>query len=162
MDVEQFWDLVKKSKRGAEDCEEQAEHLIERLAMLEPQNIVDFDRHMRQRLAESYRWDVWAVAYIINGGCSDDGFDYFRGWLVAQGRDFFEHVLRVPEHAAKNVKDEEVECEAILYAASDAYLAKTGNELPPSNVEQPEEPIGQKWAEEDLEKLYPKLCKRFW
>jgi len=25
------------------------------------------------------------AAYIINGGCSDDGFEYFRRWLVLQG-----------------------------------------------------------------------------
>ena len=35
---------------------------------------------------DSYRWDLWGAAYLANGGCSDDGFDYFRGWLIGQGR----------------------------------------------------------------------------
>ena len=26
-------------------------------------------------------------------GCSDDTFDYFRGWLIAQGKETFEKVL---------------------------------------------------------------------
>ena len=43
---------------------------------------------MRQRLAEAYRWDIWAIAFIINGGCSDDGFEYFRGWLVRKAKNF--------------------------------------------------------------------------
>jgi hypothetical protein len=30
--------------------------------------------------------DQWGAAYLANGGCSDDGFDYFRGWLIGQGR----------------------------------------------------------------------------
>ena len=36
---------------------------------------------------------LWDAAYLINGGCSDDGFDYFRGWLVDQGRETFERCL---------------------------------------------------------------------
>jgi hypothetical protein len=40
-------------------------------------------------MAESYTNPLWAAAYVINGGCSDDGFDYFRGWLIAQGREVF-------------------------------------------------------------------------
>jgi hypothetical protein len=35
---------------------------------------------------EAHRWDLWAAAYVINGGASDDGFEYFLGWLMAQGR----------------------------------------------------------------------------
>ncbi len=100
MDVEQFWEIVRKSKRGAGDCDTLAEQLAARLEKLDPQDILAFDQHLRQRLAEAYRWDVWAVAYIINGGSSDDEFEYFRGWLVAQGQEFFGAVLQRPEHAA--------------------------------------------------------------
>jgi hypothetical protein len=41
-------------------------------------------------LAASYRTVLWAAACLINGGYSDDGFEYFRGWLIVQGRDVFE------------------------------------------------------------------------
>ena len=37
-------------------------------------------------VARSYDWNLWGAAYLMKGGCSDDAFDYFRGWLVAQGR----------------------------------------------------------------------------
>ncbi|MFL6076856.1 MAG: DUF4240 domain-containing protein [Mycobacteriales bacterium] len=37
-------------------------------------------------MAESYQGDLWGAAYLINGGASDDGFDYFRGWLIARTR----------------------------------------------------------------------------
>jgi hypothetical protein len=36
---------------------------------------------------------MWVAAYLMNGGCSDDGFDYFRGWLIAQGRTTLEQVV---------------------------------------------------------------------
>ena len=28
-------------------------------------------------MADSYRSSLWAAAYVINAGCSDDGFGYF-------------------------------------------------------------------------------------
>lgn len=101
------------------------------------------------------------IYYIINGGCSDDGFDYFRGWLVAQGKDFFEQVLQEPARAARRVRDENAECEDILYAAPEAYENKTGTEMPMPPIELPPEPSGERWHEDDLERLYPRLWKRF-
>ena len=49
---------------------------------------------------ESYRWDLWSAAYLANGGCSGDGFDYFRGWLIGQGRTAYETVLADPDALA--------------------------------------------------------------
>ncbi len=162
MDVEAFWALIEKSRDGTEGCDEQANNLIELLAELEPQQIVGFDRHMRQRRAEAYRWDLWAVAYIINGGCSDDGFEYFRCWLIAQGKDYFEAALIDPENAARKLSvGDETECESLLYAASEAYERSTGEELPPFVITMPSEPAGQEWDEDTVEKLYPELAKRF-
>jgi hypothetical protein len=40
-------------------------------------------------MADSSRSSLWAAAYVINGGCSDDGFDYFRAWLMLQGQGTF-------------------------------------------------------------------------
>jgi hypothetical protein len=45
----------------------------------EPQ-VVRVDRTVWTLMDRSYRNDLWAAGYLINGGCSDDGFDYFRGW----------------------------------------------------------------------------------
>jgi hypothetical protein len=44
--------------------------------------------------------DQWGAAYLANGGCSDDGFDYFRGWLIGQGRKVYETVLADPDSLA--------------------------------------------------------------
>ncbi len=54
------------------------------------------------------------MAYIINGGCSDDGFDYFLGWLIAKGRKYFEAALVNPERAGDGAEPGDVvECEDI-------------------------------------------------
>ena len=44
MNEEQFWKLIKQSKRGTEDSEEQAEKLTELLTRLEPAEIIDFEQ----------------------------------------------------------------------------------------------------------------------
>ena len=161
MTEEEFWKLINRSRREIKDCEEQSGKLTELLARLEPKEIIDFHQHLYEREIEAYRYDIWAVAYLINGGCSDDGFVYFRGWLIAQGKEFFYAVLENPEYAATKVKNEEVECEAIYYVAQDVYEEKTGEELPPSRLKYPSDAIGIRWKEDDLEKMYPKLYKRF-
>ena len=47
-------------------------------------------------MADSYRSSLWAAVYVINGGCSHDGFDYFRGWLMLQGRETFGQAVADP------------------------------------------------------------------
>ncbi len=162
MELAAFWNFIQRSQQGTEDCSEQAGCLARLLSALELEGILAFDRHFRDRMRESYRNDLWAVAYIINGGCSDDCFDYFRGWVIAQGRDFFEAVMKSPEHAATRVGEGgDVECEDILYVTAEVYESKTGKELPLRLDEPPFTLQGDGWTEDDLDRLFPRLCKRF-
>ena len=109
----------------------------------------------------SYRWDLWGAALVINSGCSDDGFDYFRGWLMLQGRNVWEAALRDPESLADVSFEGDAECEDALYVASKAYEHVAGRSLPSSRDDPPNQPIGTAWQEADLEALYPKLWKHF-
>lgn len=52
---------------------------------------------MHHLLKDSYTSRLWAAAYIIMGGCSDDTFDYFRGWLLYQGKETYEACIEDPE-----------------------------------------------------------------
>lgn len=163
MDDAQFWNLIEQSRKGNPDCEKQAERLTRLLKKLPPEEIYDFDRHFARRRLEAYRWDLWAVAYIINGGCSDDGFEYFRCWLIGQGQKAFKAALSSPETIGDLVEDdvEDIECEDILYAPNHAYEQITKTEMPPTEINYPPDPAGERWEEEDLERLYPELWERF-
>lgn len=156
-----LWALIEAARSNGADCDSQAAALGAQLSQLSPEQIVQFAEEMRTRLVESYRWDLWGVAYLINGGASDDGFEYFRAWLIAQGRDYFNAALGDPERAADRAGAGEAECEAILYAAAEAYELKTGEQLPPSRVQYPAEPAGQPWDEDDLEARFPEVARRF-
>ncbi len=163
MDDTQFWSLIAQSRQGKDDCEAQTKRLKALLTKLPPEEIVEFDRHFTQRSNQAYRWDLWAVAYIINGGCSDDGFEYFRRWLVGQGQAAYEAAMTSPESVGDLVPDDVtcVECESLMYAAYEAYEQITGQEIPLDGVPYPEEPIGVRWNDDDLERLYPELYARF-
>jgi hypothetical protein len=160
MDAPTFWNLIATSKEaGRDDVDRQIEVLTETLATLPPEEIVAFDRTFRALMATAYRWDLWAAAYIINGGCSDDGFEYFRAWLIAQGERVFRDALSDPETLVDRA-DPDAEAEGMLYAAATAYESRVGAHLPDAESF-PSDPAGEPWDDEDLHQMYPKLWTKF-
>src|SRR4051812_26519959 len=98
VDVAQFWQLVDAARAAtSSDGDAVAEVLGQALRRLAPEEIIAFDGLLWEQMARSYQWSLWAGAYVINGGCSDDAFDYFRGWLLAQGQAVFESALSDPD-----------------------------------------------------------------
>jgi Protein of unknown function (DUF4240) len=166
MEMEEFWRLIEQS-RPASDLDqdaaqqEQAERLLTILTALDAPAILGFRDRWVEYMEQAYRYDLWAVAYIINGGCSDDCFMDFRGWLIAQGRAFYEQALRTPARAADGLEEDYAGFEAILSVAERAYEQKTGGEIPTPPLREITSPAGEPWDEADLPRLYPKLCKRF-
>jgi uncharacterized protein DUF4240 len=165
MDRGEFWSLIEDVRVKSDgDCERLVELLVSRLSPLPADEIVAFQTILDELLAESYTWGLWAAGYLINGGCSDDGFDYFRAWLITQGERIFTEALRDPETFADYPDElpEEVECEAFMYTAVQAYEEKTGQEiysrLPASTPLV--EPRGTRWEEEDVETVLPRLAAR--
>ena len=136
MDRETFWDIVERARRAAgretvtaEGADVVARHLVAELSALSPATIVGFEQAYDDVTSEGWRWDLWAAAYLMRGGCSDDGFDYFRGWLVAQGRAVWERAVADPDSLADagvDPDDDALDCEAVLSAAGDAYAEATG------------------------------------
>lgn len=91
MDETEFWELIDSTRQAAGgDPEEQADLLVERLLALDPERVLDFARHFEARYNRAYRWDLWGAAWLLLDGCSDDAFDFFRCWLIGQGREVFE------------------------------------------------------------------------
>lgn len=159
--TEVFWGLIEGAQAGGDGCGSRAAALGSALAKLSPEQMVQFDLEMKARLIESYRWDLWGVAYLVNHGASDDGFEYFRGWLIAQGRAYFEAALREPERAAERAELHETECEEILYVAADTYESATRGPMPESGMRYPEDPAGEPWDEAALLTRYPVVARRF-
>lgn len=91
MDETEFWEIIDSTREAAEgDPEDHADLLVERLTQLDPDSVLDFARHFEARYNRAYHWDLWGAATVLLGGASDDAFDYFRCWLIGQGREVFE------------------------------------------------------------------------
>jgi hypothetical protein len=154
-----FWEIIAKAHGDADT-------LIETLAKLPPAEIIQFDRIVSEKVRDAFRWDLWAVAHLMNGGCSDDGFDYFLTWLIARGRDAYEAALADPARAADgcNPDDEPFENEMLWWAPARAYGKATNGD--PDALYQHDQRVsrtirGKPWEENELRKLYPKLAERF-
>lgn len=82
---EQFWAIIEKSDKG--------KYLEDELSKLTVDEILGYIHWWEYFHKQSYKQDLWAVAYTVMGGCSDDGFDYFRFWLISRGKDVYMNAL---------------------------------------------------------------------
>ncbi|WP_338703560.1 DUF4240 domain-containing protein [Streptomyces sp. Q6] len=170
MDETEFWEIVDTTREGADgDPEDHAELLVDRLLQADPDAVLDFARHFESRYNRAYRWDLWGAAWVLLGGASDDAFDFFRCWLIGQGREVFEGALHDPDSLAELLDDFDDEVdgdgEELGYAADEAYEELTGAVaadlgIPPASAEPEGTPIDFENAEV-LARLYPRLTERF-
>ena len=127
MEQDQFWDIIAKACRSdLHKTDEWDQKLQAALMQLEPAEIVEWNHVFDRLAARAYTVDLWGAAYVINGGASDDGFYYFRCWLIGMGRDVYETAVENPDSLA-DVVDPQVDAEAEIYAAAhQAWMTVTG------------------------------------
>jgi hypothetical protein len=159
MDENGFWKIVEGSRGNAERIEKE-------LAKLAPEQIAQFQKLYYERHNRLHRWDIWGAAYVINGGCSDDGFHYFKAWLIGKGRKAYEAALSDPDSLGSFVTDADLDegCdnESLNYAAEQAYESVTGNDSQlDRDSNEMDVPAGEPWNEESVYDLYPKLSAKF-
>ena len=169
MDDVQFWSIIDDSKSGGNDQLDQAVSLKNSLQTLTPHEVAQFQSAFEDALNRSYTWDLWGAAYIIRGGCSDDCFDYFRYWLIAQGEDVFIAAVSNPETLAEFISKHAVsgvEFEEFYSIGWDVWCAKTGldwDDVPKTSYPYADGPSGEPFAEDpkSLSTRFPILWKHF-
>jgi hypothetical protein len=172
MDIARFWQLVESSRRGLNpnnaegNMERQRGALRALLLKLPPEEVLAFRNHLFELMNVAFRWELWGAAYLIAGGCSDDGFADFRGWLISMGRRVFEDAL-VDAESLLGPADvpgvEEVFFEELPAVPARVYEELTRRELPAYDGHHPPTPAGEPWSEEggDLERRFPRLWARY-
>jgi hypothetical protein len=157
MDHARFWQVIETACRfDPSSAEEWDQRLTETLSQLPADEIIEWN-HIFDRLAKSaYTTDLWAAAYLINGGASDDGFYYFRCWLIGMGRDIYGKAMADPDTLADVVSPswdaEGIDAEAEIYAAAHrAWMQVTGQ---PDTAAYPARSettalVGQNWDFDD-------------
>jgi hypothetical protein len=167
MNEDAFWrhiDLVWEQVGPV--TEEYGEALSGVLEPLHPEELISFERIFDDLMNRAYMWNLWGAAYVVNGGCSDDGFVYFRAWLIMQGREIYEKALANPDSLAELCGDteEDYECEDVLYVARQLYEDKTGTEMAYAGAIDANTagPAGERWEEGDLAGRLPELTRIHW
>jgi len=189
MDENTFWDIIAASRKQAGGIQDaQVDALTTLLSALKIEDIEGFEACFSEMMARSYRWELWAAAYLVQGGCSDDCFDYFRFWLISMGRETFDAVLANPDTLAsidlppddddalaewqKQTKDSSLfpEFEDFAYVAPHVWAKKSGkdsSEMPSSpvlRVAYSQGPAGNTWDETDtayFTQTLPRLWAKF-
>src|SRR6266481_2140878 len=102
MSIDEFWSIIGRVHAGApSNMDEKCRLLAAELQRLSCEEILSFGNHFRDLFFEAYNWELWAAAFMINKGCSDDSFMDFRATLISLGRDVYEAGLRDADSLAE-------------------------------------------------------------
>jgi hypothetical protein len=131
LDEELYWSIIENSIKETDNQEDQELFLINEIGKLSPQEMIGFRLRTDKLLFDSYNPELWCAAYIVGGGCSDGGFEYFRCWLISRGKDAFYSIKANPDSLINQVVEgkESYEFEGFWYVAMNAFKNKTGEEL---------------------------------
>ncbi|MFE9125090.1 DUF4240 domain-containing protein [Streptomyces sp. NPDC007148] len=133
MDTEAFWRVLDVAKDGDKPLDVA---VVDHLSALSPGEILAFEYQFSRLRKAVYRWDVWAAAYLIASGCSDDRFSDFTAGVVALGHEWYEQVAAHPDTLAEHpavrtaaaVGDQDVIFdEDFNFVSSTAYERLTGD-----------------------------------
>lgn len=167
MNIDRFWEILHNARLSdLPDNEEWDARLEETLSQLSADEIVAWNHIFDQLAADAYTIDLWGAAYIINGGASDDGFYYFRCWLIGMGKEAYEAALASPDSLA-DVVTMDVDAEAEIYAAAhQAWMKVTGkSDLDPYPARNEKAELkGEDWDFDDpaeCRKRLPRLSEMY-
>jgi hypothetical protein len=172
MALDDFWRLIEEAGVVADarsgDFDERCDAIVtactDRLATMTADEIVRFSLRQTQVWQQAYDQKLWGAAYLIEGGCGDDGFMDFRQGLISMGREWYERALADPDSLADHPA---VATEKALfisnvdfnYVADEAYTRVTDipnglnqllDTLPHEHPHRgPDEPTGENWDVED-------------
>ena len=134
MDEEQFWAIVQTAVDEAGDDEDEYLEVVKReLSKLSLKEMIGFRLRTDKLLYDSYTSEIWCAGYLMNGGCSDDGFEYFRLWVISRGRKVYEAAMANPDNLIDYIDDDAemdfFEFELFWYVALEAFEEAVGAEL---------------------------------
>ena len=126
-----FWNIVNLSVKNTNNQDSQERFLVKEIEKLTPKEIIGFRLRTDKFLYDTYNSEMWCAGYIMNGGCSDDGFEYFRNWVISRGKETYYKGKENPDSLISEFIEGEdyYDFESFWYVALTAFENKTGKEL---------------------------------
>jgi hypothetical protein len=113
-----FWDIIAAACPHDATSDEWGEWtvgLLRELRRLDPEDLVRFGHLFDQKTEAADTSDFVAACFTLNGGAGDDGFYYFRCWLVGMGKRVYEAALADPDTLADVKLQPNQDAEAEIY-----------------------------------------------
>ncbi|EEK14629.1 WGR domain protein [Capnocytophaga gingivalis ATCC 33624] len=187
-----FWEAIEKSYKynkkdwEAYDLDEHIEKLTTYLSKYSEEKLILFEKTLQQKLISLYTAPIAELSIILeneyekegdtynfDGYISDDGFIYFRCWLLLKGKEFYDDITKDIESFVSGKYHFDIGDtwgEGLLYVASRA----NSEARPDSDEDIIRDTVYEKWPEinydsgdfamdrepksgRELQKMYPKL-----
>ena len=187
-----FWEAIEKSYKynkkdwEAYDLDEHIEKLTTYLSKYSEEKLILFEKTLQEKLISLYTAPIAELSIILeneyekegdtysfDGYISDDGFIYFRCWLLLKGKEFYDDITKDIESFVSGKYHFDIGDtwgEGLLYVASRA----NSEARPDSDEDIIRDTVYEKWPEinydsgdfamdrepksgKELQKMYPKL-----
>ena len=103
---------------------------MERLMDLGPEQAKKFDDIACAYTSLADQYGLWTAASVMErGGCTDDGFLDFRGWLITQGREVYMAALKDPDSLVDAPDYQDQRFVRLPHIGDRAYEELTGREV---------------------------------
>ncbi|WP_462408243.1 DUF4240 domain-containing protein [Gemmiger formicilis] len=152
MTLDEFWAVIDRANAEADtfDSASVRNNLYRQLIKLTPQKMLGFDCIWQEYRSLTKSPVLYGAAAIINGGVSDDRFDYFKNWLILQGHDTYLKAVDDPDTLADiPIPFEDAEWEDCGYVAGHAYDGQQFRTY-----------LETSGAEKELNRKYPDILNR--
>ena len=169
----QFWHIIDRLQQVRYDdalgsSDERRDFQIHELRRilneLPASEIICFEEHFVSKMLQATTEELVAAASIVLESVSYDSFDYFASWLILQGQDAFNKVIRNPDSVMEVIPSggfpqfEEIrsipksvyqsKTKKHFYANYDAKKFETARKLA----------FSKDWSESELRERFPRLC----
>ena len=103
MKREDFWKYISLSHKNSKDNNEFINYLTNVLAQKTNEEIFDFDIITNELMCESYNEKLWCASYLVNGEMASWSFDFFRLWLISQGKKIYDSIIKNQDALSKYI-----------------------------------------------------------
>ncbi|MBI5160930.1 MAG: DUF4240 domain-containing protein [Micrococcales bacterium] len=139
MDRSRFYELIDEAREGTDAAapSADAEDLRDVLERVDDDELAGFAAALGRELSRLDDWRVRGAGHVALGslgglgGLGDDGFHYFRLWIIGKGQDAVDQAIEDPDGLAEYLGDE---------GGSDG------------------EPAGEEFDEDTVHARYPRLA----
>ena len=158
----QFWTVIDQARAGRPASADPG-RLGEILSRFDDDGVLEFGHMFYEKVCDLNQWHLWGAGYVIAGGMSDDGFHYFRSWIIGKGKDVFEIAMKDPDELGPFIDNADVDNELLEYVAVNILEQRGVEEDPRDRSERraDSEPTGEPFNEDTVAASFPNLAVLF-